>query len=314
MRPHKASRIAALLAIGLALGSCTSVERYYLDHIDTKYLVLREVTRSVPSVSGPKLAKVEEISIPGPAGGIPARVYWPLKLRPEAPLVLYIHGGGYAIGSYKEMDKETRLLAAGGECVVVSIDYALAPEHPYPAGLADCEAAFEWLEARASDYRCSPGRIVVSGDSAGGNLSAVLCQKRRDEGKSMPLAQMLFSPEVGGIDPATGRTWPSREENAAKSKLTPHSLTAFSKLYLGDPEKYAADPYVNPIMAKSFARLPRTLVVSCGLDPLRDEAEAYARMLEEAGAEVLAKRFEGKDHAYMGKEVMALAAEFLMSL
>jgi acetyl esterase len=314
MKPLKASRIAALLAISLELGSCMSIERYYLEHIDTKYLVLREATRSVPSASSPELAKVEEISIPAPAGGIPARVYWPLKLRPNPPLVLYIHGGGYAIGSYKEMDKETRLLAAGGECVVVSIDYALAPEHPYPAGLADCEASFEWLEARASDYDCSPGRIVVAGDSAGGNLSAVLSQKRRDEGKCMPLAQMLFSPEVGGIDPTTGRTWPSREEDSAKSKLTPHSLNAFSKLYLGDPKAYASDPYVNPIMAKSFTLLPRALIVSCGLDPLRDEAEAYARMLEEAGVEVKAVRFEGKDHAYMGKEVMALAAGFLMSL
>lgn len=314
MKTLMARRLASLLALGLALGSCKSVERYYLNRIDTKYLVLREVTRSVPSAASPAMARVEDISIPGPSGAIPSRVYEPRKLRPNAPLILYVHGGGYAIGSYKEMDKETRLLASGGECVVVSIDYALAPEHPYPEGLADCQAAFEWLEVRAAGYGSARDRIVVAGDSAGGNLCAALSLARRDEGKSMPLAQLLFSPEVGGIDPATGATWPSREENAANSKLTPHSLTAFSKLYLGDIEKYADDPYVNPIMAKSFAHLPPSLVISCGLDPLRDEAEAYAMRLEAAGVEVKAERFEGKDHAYMGEEVMTLAAAFLLAL
>jgi len=302
------------LSAAIAAASCASVQRFYLDHVDTKYLMLRKATRSVPSALSPAMAKVEERSVPGAAGAIPARVYWPLKLRSNAPLVLYFHGGGYVIGSYKEMDKETRLLSSEGECVVVSIDYALAPEHPYPAGLADGEASFEWLEARAAEYGSAPGRIVVAGDSAGGNLAAVLSQMRRDKGKSMPLAQMLFSPEVGGIDTTTGKAWPSRQENAAKSKLSPKSLAAFSALYLGDPEKYAEDPYVNPIMAKSLALLPRAFVVSDGLDPLRDEAEAYASRLAAAGVEVDARRFEGKDHDYMGKEVMALAAEFLLSL
>jgi acetyl esterase/lipase len=285
-----------------------------MDNIDTKYKTLRSITERMPPAIGIRMAKVEDFEIPGPAGPIPARAYTPRKIRLNAPLVLYIHGGGFVIGCYQEVDKVTRSLASGAQCVVVSIDYALAPEHPYPAALRDCEAAFEWLEERAAEYSSAPGRIVLAGESAGGNLSAVLSQLRRDQGKSMPLAQMLFSPAVGGHDPATGEAWPSMSENADRSILTPKSLITFSEFYLGDPAKYADDPYVNPIMAKSLAGLPRAFVVSCGKDPLRDQDEAYARMLGEAGVQVTLESFPNRDHAYQGRRVLALAVDFLESL
>jgi acetyl esterase len=314
---HKATALAAAvlaLASALTATSCASVERYYLDNIDTKYKTVRSLIEKTPPDTCVRVAKIEDFEIPGPAGPIPARVYVPKRIREGAPLVLYIHGGGFVIGSYKEVDKVTRSLASGGECIVVSINYALAPEHPYPAALRDCEAAFEWLESQAREYSSTPGRIVLAGESAGGTLSAVLSQKRRDEGKSMPLAQMLFSPAVGSYDPATGELWPSISENAKRSVLTPRSLKAFSEFYLGDPAKYADDPYVNPIMAKSLAGLPRALVVSCGKDTLRDQDEAYAKMLGEAGVQVTARLFPDRDHAYQGKQVLALAVDFLKSL
>jgi acetyl esterase len=308
--------LALAFAATFALGgsSCATVKRYYLDNVDRKYAELRALGAAVGPAVTIRMAQVESSSIPGPIGDIPCKIYRPLEIRDGAPLVLYLHGGGYVIGSSNERDRVTRGLAAGGRCVVVSIDYALAPEHPFPAGLRDCEAAFEWLEARASSFSSSPGRVVVAGDSAGGNLSAVLCQLRRDEGKSMPLAQLLFSPALGGIDPETGKTWPSRIENAQRSFLSPKSVATFYALYLGDPESRAEDPYVNPIMAKDFSRLPKALVVSCEKDILRDEAEAYARRLSDAGVEVRSRRFLGADHAYQGRDVIALASDFLGSL
>jgi acetyl esterase len=306
--------LAFALTLTLASSSCATIKRYYLDNVDTKYAELRILGTAVAPAALIRMAEVETASIPGPIGSIACKIYRPLKIRQGAPVLLYLHGGGYVIGSSNERDRVARGLAAGGRNVVVSIDYALAPEHPYPAALRDCDAAFEWIEARASSFSSSPERIVVAGDSAGGNLSAVLCQLRRDEGKGMPLAQILFSPALGDVDPDTGRTWPSRIENARRSFLSPKSVATFYELYLGDPLKYRADPYVNPIMAKDFSALPRALVVSCEKDILRDEAEAYARKLSGAGVEAVSRRFLGVDHAYQGREVIALASEFLRSL
>jgi acetyl esterase len=312
--PRALALALAAAALAFALGSCASIERHYMDNLDAKYSTIRKLSQSMPPAYGVHVKKYEDITIPGPAGPIPARVYIPLEKRADAPLILYFHGGGFVIGSYRHVDRVTRSLASRGGGVVVSIDYALAPERPYPAGLEDCEAAFEWLAARAAEYGGSPDRIVLAGESAGGNLSAVLSQKRRDEGKGMPLAQLLFSPAIGLRDPATGKPWPSRKENARKSILTPKSLVDFGKFYLGDPERYADEPYVNPIAARSLAGLPPALVVSCEYDPLRDEGEAYARALEAAGVPVTAKRFDRRDHAYQGKEVLDLAVEFLEKL
>jgi acetyl esterase len=311
-----ARRGLSLIAIlaSLQLGSCAAFIKGYMDAIDEKFPEMRTMIASIPPATHIRMARAEEISIDGAVAPLKARLYVPPSVRGNTPVILYMHGGGFVIGSYTHVDELVRAICAKARCPAVSIDYRLAPEHPYPSGLDDAMAAFDWLAAKAADLGSAPDRIVVAGESAGGNLAAALSQRRRDRGMAMPLAQILLYPAVGNADPDTGEPWPSRAENADKSILTPKSLESFGRLYLGDPALYARDPYVNPLFAKSFAGLPPALVATCGLDPLRDEGEAYARKLTAAGVPVAAKRFEGKDHGYMGDDLSAFVASFIDTL
>jgi acetyl esterase len=137
---------------------------------------------------------------------------------------------------------------------------------------------------------------------------------RRDEGKTPPLGQLLFSPAVGQVDPDSGKPWPSEAENAKKSLLTPNSLKTFGDFYLGNPALYERDIRVNPIMAKSLAALPPAFITICELDPLRDQGRAYAERMRAAGVRVETLYLPGKDHAYQDVKVISVAAAFLRSL
>jgi acetyl esterase len=318
---RKVAIISGCIIAGLALiatfGATLVLPAYYrylMDHMDENFQLVRDLSDKMPPSADIAMADIRETTIPGPVGEVPVRIYTPLEIRQNPPVIVYMHGGGYVIGSYNLTDNMTRSLARGGKCVVISVNYRLAPEFPYPVGINDCEAVLAWVIEHASDFKAPPDRIVVAGESAGANFSTVLCLKARDAGKRIPVAQMLFAPPVGAIDEKTGKTFTSYAENAGRSILTPKSIDAFSKLYLGDPAKYENDQYVHPLVAKDLSFMPRTLIVTYGFDPLRDEGEAYAAKLEAQGVMVTKKRFEGKEHAYLGKEVIALAAEFLDSL
>ena len=208
---------------------------------------------------------------------------------------MYFHGGGWVIGSLETHDGTCRELAAGAGCVVVSVDYRLAPEHRYPAAAEDCYAATRWCAEHAAELAIDARRIAVGGDSAGGNLAAVVAQMARDRGGPGLVLQLLVYP-VTDHDFGTA----SYRDNAAGYLLTAADMRWFWGHYLGDDTARGAEPYASPLRAASLAGLPPALVITAELDPLRDEGEAYARALEAAGVAAKLHRYDGMIHGFFG--------------
>jgi acetyl esterase/lipase len=206
--------------------------------------------------------RAEDHVIDGPAGSIPVRVYWPPDDESEPPIVVFIHGGGFAVGDLDSYDREARLHAFGAHTVVVSIDYRLAPEHPYPAAVDDVWAVTRWVAARGGVFGADPSRLAVAGDSAGATLSAVVCQQARDTG-GPPIAFQLL--------------W-----------------------YAGDVDLDDAPPTLAPGRAKSFSGLPPAYIAVAGHDPLRDDGLRYAELLSAAGVPVEVHIAETLVHGYLG--------------
>jgi acetyl esterase len=234
---------------------------------------------------------VADRTVPGPAGDIPIRVYRPAGHGP-LPVVVYYHGGGWVIGDLEVVDRPCRLLASAAQAVVVSVDYRLAPEHPYPAAFDDCYAATVWVAANAGELGVDSVRLAVAGDSAGGNLAAAVALAARDRGGPEIAAQLLIYP-VTNFDFGTE----SYRENADGYLLTRGSMQWFWAHYLG-AQDVPKDPYACPARADSLAGLPPAYLASAEYDPLRDEGEAYGRRLELAGVPVTAKRFDGMIHGF----------------
>ena len=238
------------------------------------------------------LASVADRTVPGPAGEIPVRVYTPAGEGP-LPVVVYFHGGGWVIGDLEVVDRPCRQLADAAGAIVVSVDYRLAPEHVYPAAFDDCYAATAWVAEHAGAIGADTGRLAVAGDSAGGNLAAAVSLAARDRGGPAIAAQLLIYP-VTDFNFGT----PSYTENADGYILTRASMTWFWAHYLGAQE-LDKDPYACPLRADSLAGLPAAYVATSEFDPLRDEGEAYAAALEQAGVPVTAKRFDGQLHGFL---------------
>ena len=216
------------------------------------------------------------------ADGVVVRVYRPDGARGT---LVWFHGGGWCLGSMDEHDVFCRRFAAAAGCTVVNVDYRLAPEHPFPAGLDDCTAATRWAA------RTLEGPLGVGGDSAGGNLAAAVALRARDEG-GPPLAyQLLVYPAVD-----FELTFPSIVENGKGLFLYEADIRWFKKSYLAghDPR----DPYASPLYADDLSGLPPTYVITTEYDPLRDEGEAYAHRLEDAGVPVTLRRYDGQLHAF----------------
>lgn len=245
--------------------------------------------------TAPDLYAVVDSGAPGPYGEIPLRVYTPRNPQGRAmPLLIYIHGGGHVIGSRDTHDVACRHLAIHGDCIVVSVDYHLAPEHPFPAPLEDCRAAVDWITANAERLGGQGDRIAIGGDSAGGNLATEVCLAARDAGTPHFVCQLL-------IYPATDMTcsMPSHEELAEGYRLTKPLIAWFVGHYLSGQRRDRRDPMCSPLLAENVAGLPPALVVSAGYDPLRDEVTAYHDKLRAHGVQSRHLHYAGMIHGFI---------------
>jgi acetyl esterase len=238
------------------------------------------------------LHRVEEQWIPGPGGEIPVRIYAP-NGGPDRPAVFYVHGGGFVIGSLDSHDALCRFYALRTGATVIAVDYRLAPEHPFPAAVEDVLAAFRWIRDEAAAFHVDPARIAVAGDSAGGNLAAVLCQQLRDAGEPGPCFQMLTYP---GTD--LSRSCESHRTFAEGFFLTEKMMDWFVANYLTDPSE-EKDPRASPLVTADLSGLPPTHVAVAGFDPLRDEGEAYADALSAAGVPTTLRSYETLIHGFV---------------
>lgn len=239
------------------------------------------------------VAGVAERRIEGPGGPLAVRLYTPHGTGPF-PLLVFFHGSGFVLCSLDTHDGMCRNLAAGIGCVVASVDYRLAPEHKFPAGPDDCLAATRWLATHAIECGADPSRIMVAGDSAGGNMAAVTALRLRDEGGPNLCGQMLLYPVTDYHTPGTA----SYAENAEGYGLTRSTMEWFWNHYLGGPAE-ADNPHASPLRAATLARLPSAYVVSAEYDPLRDEAEQYGERLHDAGVPVEIVRCAGMNHGFL---------------
>ena len=248
-----------------------------------------------------EVGSVSELVIPGPAGDLAARVYRPVAGGP-APTVVLFHGGGWVIGDLDTHDNMARSICRDCSAVVVSVDYRLAPENPFPAAVEDALAATEWVGERLADFGGSE-KLAVAGDSAGGNLSAVVAQQLRDAGGPAIAAQLLIYPAVD----VTGE-YASRLENAEGYFLDLATMAWFMNHYAADPAHHT-DPRVSPLRHHDLTGLPPAVVVTAEFDPLRDEGEAYAAELSAAGVPVEVRRFDGMIHGFFDMGGFSPAAQ-----
>ena len=237
------------------------------------------------------VARVEDLVATGPAGEIPLRLYDPVGAGP-LPMIVYFHGGGWVLGGIDTHDGYCRALANATQMMVVSVDYRLAPEHPYPAAAEDAYAATAWLAEHAESLGADPERMAVAGDSAGGNLAAVAALMARDREMPVLRMQVLIYPIVDH-DFDTD----SYLRNMSGFHLTRDAMIWFWDLYA--PENAQRDqPFASPLRAKDLAKLPAAMVMTAEYDPLVDEGEAYARRLESAGVKVQLKHYPGTIHGF----------------
>jgi acetyl esterase len=236
------------------------------------------------------VAAVEEITVPGPAGDLAARVYRPEDTGP-VPTVVLFHGGGWVIGDLDTHDAMARSICRDCRSVVASVDYRLAPEAPFPAAVEDAVAATRW----AADHLAELGgddRLAVAGDSAGGNLAAVVAQHARDHGGPVLAGQFLIYPATDSAGDFASRT-----ENGAGYFLDLPTMAWFLGHYSDDPATHG-DPRLSPLRTKDLAGLPPAVVVTAEFDPLRDEGEEYAARLAAAGVATQVRRFDGMIHGF----------------
>jgi acetyl esterase len=248
--------------------------------------------------AAPDVAALDR-TIPGPAGPIPMRVYTPRDAHGALPVLVFFHGGGFLAGSLDSHDGTARELCSRAGCVVVSVDYRLAPEHPYPAAVDDCHAALAWARANAAEIQGDPSRIAIGGDSAGGNLCAAVALMNRDRGGPPPALQLLVYPCVDSACES-----PSITANGAGYMLTADAMRWMWATYMGADGDHD-DPYVAPIRAKSLGGLPPAVVITAEFDPLRDEGEAYGRALARAGVPTTVSRYAGQIHGFFSMYALA---------
>ena len=266
-----------------------------IDHARTLFLqdAMANVGKTMP------LAAVDNVAIPGPgddfSNTVPARLYVPNTEQSPRPTLLYVHGGGFALGALDSHDAICRHISAKSGVQVLSIAYRLAPEHPFPAGLDDVMTAARWLVAHHEAIGADPERLAIGGDSAGANLAATACRMLHTPGKTPFRHQMLLYPMVD-----LRMQHPSIEMFGDGYRLTRDVLRWFVDSYVRDAQM-VEDPRVSPLLADDLTRLPPTLVLTAGFDPLRDEGQAYANSLTHAGVACEHVCFEDMIHGFCNR-------------
>jgi acetyl esterase len=239
-----------------------------------------------------RVGSVRDLDIDGAAGKLRARHYAPERGE-GAPLLVFFHGGGFVFGDLDTHDAPCRVLCRHGGMHVLSVDYRLSPEHPFPAPVEDALAALRWAQAHASELGADPARVGIGGDSAGANLAAVVAQLAVADGGVGPACQMLIYPAVDRT-----KQYPSMDLFAQGFFLTRESIEWFTHQYSGPPGPHYRDPRHGPLHAESHAGLAPALVVTAGFDPLRDEGNAYAEALLAAGTITVPRCFHSLIHGF----------------
>lgn len=295
-------RVQLILHVGERLGLTN-------DGAEEDVEVGRERLSRSAALAMPKRTGIHVVDrlIPGPAGQIPIRVYRRFGLAEGSPAIVYLHGGGWTSGDLDTHDGTCRLLADESDCVVVAVDYRLAPEHPFPAAVDDAVAAYRWVHEHAIELSIEPGRVGVMGDSAGGNLAAVIAQVTRDTDVPPPVAQCLVYP----VTDARMRE-PSIRTFESGFFLTRARIEWFRAAYLPDPADWES-PLASPIDQQDLSGLAPALVITAGFDPLRDEGRRYAERLAEAGVPTRYRCYDDMVHGFFGMGIlpggMQMAAE-----
>ncbi|MBO1076914.1 alpha/beta hydrolase [Roseomonas marmotae] len=249
--------------------------------------------RPPPELPVPAIGGVQDVVCRAADGQVPARLYQPPGAA-SGTLVVFFHGGGFVFGSLdSHYDVTCRALCAGAGCHVLSVDYRLAPEHPFPAAVQDADLAVDWAMAEAATLGADPRRIVLAGGSAGGNLAAVAAQRARGRGGPEPCGQLLFYPVTDAPGPTS-----SYRDFAQGFYLTRADMDWFWRQYLPNPAQ-GTDPAASPLRTADLAGLPPALIITAGHDPLRDEAEAYAARLRQAQVPVVLQRYPGMIHGFL---------------
>ena len=251
------------------------------------------------------VARVENRSVPGPDGPVPVRIYWP-QTAPPAPLpaLVYFHGGGWVICDLDTHDPMCRAITNNVGCVVVSVDYRLAPEHKFPAAAEDAYTATLWAAGNATDLGVDATRIAVGGDSAGGNLTAAVALMARDRHAPELVFQLMVYPVTDIVAMDT----PSHRDNGEGYFLTTAAMEWYRRQYLTDLSE-ASHPYASPLHADDLSGLPPALVITAELDPLRDEGEAYASRLLASGVPAVGSRYDGVFHGFFSLGTLLDAAK-----
>ena len=260
--------------------------------------VARQRLRDLPRRQFHPELRVQNRSIDGPAGPINIRIYWPPTDHGTPPVLLFFHGGGFVVGDLDTHDGTCRQHAVGASAVVVSVEYLLAPEHPYPAAVDDAWAATQWVAEHGSEIGADADRLAVAGDSAGGTISAVNAQRARDcadTGGPKLLFQLLWYPSTMW-DPSL----PSFTENADAAILDRDAIAAFSRWYAGEIDLSNPPPGMAPGRAENLAGLPAAYIGVAGHDPLRDDWIRYGELLAAAGVPVEVDNAETLVHGYVG--------------
>ncbi|WP_458122350.1 alpha/beta hydrolase [Paenibacillus sp. Z6-24] len=283
-----------------------------MDSIDPKMIRSMESSSALQqNVPQTDIYRVEDRSIPLADRQITVRLYTPTDANVHPALIFY-HGGGWVLGSLDSHDELCRKLAREAECVVISVDYRLAPEHPFPVAVWDAYDSLHYIAEHAEEYGIDAKRIAVSGDSAGGNLAAVACIIARDKSGPEICYQLLFYPSMGNATDT-----PSYRENSQGYLLTADMMNWFRKCYFKQPED-ENHPYASPVLSGDLSGLPPALIMTAEYDPLRDSGAEYARRLKKEGVEAEYICYDGMIHGFvtMGQldrtqEAIILSAERL---
>jgi acetyl esterase len=275
-----------------------------LDHLSVEEARRSAIELARAMGPGEPVARVEDLETSGSSPAIPIRVYTPRGTGPF-PLLVYFHGGGWVIGNLDTEDATCRSLANTAGCIVVSVDYRLAPEHKFPAAVEDAYAATRWVAQHATHLNGDPARLAVGGTSAGGNLAAVVTLIAREQRFPHIMYQVLMVP-------ATHYDFSSKShaENGEEYGLTRDIMRWFWRHYLVS-ESQGAHPYVSPLRVADLRGLPQAFIATAEYDPLRDEGQAYAQRLMEAGVGVSYRCYEGMIHLFLGPQAMRDTGEHL---